>query len=214
MSSYNNTSNSVNSPACTYTTLHNYNGYNNPMIGNGHMDQPYVIPTTVSGKYIVPMYEPITYDALTGGSDPTCGGYFNISKAYGYDGGDGSLNPFKCGTKFAERLCNGRVEENYGNKVSRMGSSDPKGSAFFISSNNADGYNVVIQTDSGQVLGSFMTYGARASRLSDIPVGVNSINFLVNGNFIRQFYPKGGVTYNFELNLDNSGSPYFNISFH
>jgi hypothetical protein len=109
MSSYNNTSNSVNSPACTYTTLHNYNGYNNPMIRNGHMDQPYVIPTTVSGKYIVPMYEPITYDALTGGSDPTCGGYFNISKAYGYDGGDGSLNPFKCGTKFGERLCNGRI---------------------------------------------------------------------------------------------------------
>ena len=65
------------------------------MISNGNMDQPYVIPTTVSGKYIVPLYEPITYDALTSGYDPTCGGYFNISKAYGYDGGNGSLNPFK-----------------------------------------------------------------------------------------------------------------------
>jgi hypothetical protein len=196
------------------------------MIQNGNMDQPYVIPTTVSGKYIVPMYEPITYDALTGGSDPTCGGYFNISKAYGYDGGNGSLNPFKCGTKFAERPCSGRVEENYGrrfrehygNTGSRMG-SDPKGSAFSISSNNADGYDVVIQTDSGQVLGSFTTYGARASHLFTIPVGIDTLYFLVNGNFVRQFNPKGGVTYNFELNVDTNpmrkdGPFYFNISEH
>ena len=109
MSSYNNTSNSVNSPACTYTTLQNYNGYDTPMKNNGMMDQPPVEPTTVLGKYIVPMYEPISYDALSGGDGPSCGGYYNISRAYGHDGGNGSLNPFKCGTRYAERLANGRV---------------------------------------------------------------------------------------------------------
>ena len=107
MNSYDNVSNQVNSPSSMYTTLYNYNGYNNPHIVS--MQQKHVIPTTISGKYVVPLYEPIGYDALTGGSGPTCGGYFNISKAYGYDGGDGSLNPFKCGTRFGERLCNGRI---------------------------------------------------------------------------------------------------------
>ena len=110
MSSYNNTSNSVNSPACIYTTLQNYNGYDTPMKNNGMMDMPYVDPTTVVGKYVVPMYSTITYDALTGGEGPSCGGYFNIAKAYGSDGGSNNPNgPFQCGTKFGERMCNGKI---------------------------------------------------------------------------------------------------------
>jgi len=107
--SYNNTSNSVNSAPCKYTTLQNYNGYDNPSINNGNMDQPPVNPSTVLNSYVVPMYESIRYDALTGGGMPSCGGYFNISNGYGYDGGDGKTNPFKCGTKFALRPANGRV---------------------------------------------------------------------------------------------------------
>lgn len=107
--SYNHTSNSVNAPPCKYTTLQNYNGFDNPSIHNGNMDQPdFSPPTNVIGKYIVPLYEPISYDALTGGKNPSCGGYFNIS-SYGHDGGNGTTNPFKCGTMFAERLANGRV---------------------------------------------------------------------------------------------------------
>jgi hypothetical protein len=116
MSSYNNTSNSVNFSSYNYTTLRNYNEYNNPTKHNVHyMEQPPVVP--ISGKYVVPVYKPITYDALTGGSDPDCNDYFNITKAYGSDVEDEneSLNPFKCETKFGERICNSKVKENYRN---------------------------------------------------------------------------------------------------
>ena len=73
------------------------------------MEQPPVVP--ISGKYVVPVYKPITYDALTGGSDPDCNDYFNITKAYGSDVEDEN----ECETKFGERICNSKVKENYRN---------------------------------------------------------------------------------------------------
>jgi hypothetical protein len=80
-----------NSSACGHPTLNNYNqGYN--------MGMPN--PTPSSGAYIVPTWGAISYDALTGGKNPSCIGYGNIQTAYG--GGAAT-----CQTSYTTSLCNG-----------------------------------------------------------------------------------------------------------
>ena len=84
----------VNGPACSYSTLGNYNGSS-----RGTMGHPTVPATTVSGSYIVPDYGTIGYNALTHGDVPSCVGYFNITNAYG-------KNAASCSTRYSQRLCN------------------------------------------------------------------------------------------------------------
>ena len=88
---------SVTGPIGSYNLLSNYNGK-----VEGAMGAPYLPPTTVVGSYIVPCYQPITYDSLTHGMAPTYAGYFNITDGYG----KGANN---CNTKFVSRLCSGTV---------------------------------------------------------------------------------------------------------
>ena len=77
---------------CAYRTLNNYN-----QMGKG--TSPPVPPTTVIGKYIVPMYGAPGYNTLTHGlKGPSCSGFFNIVDAYG----KGAEN---CSTQYATRLC-------------------------------------------------------------------------------------------------------------
>jgi hypothetical protein len=90
----NNSNVSVNGPSCSYTNLANYN-----TSSKGHMGHPQVSPTTVVGTYIVPEYGAIGYNALTHGDAPTCGGYFDITSAYGKTANN-------CNTKYMNRLCN------------------------------------------------------------------------------------------------------------
>ena len=92
MSEYGN----VNGPSCSYVSLSNYNGVQrNPTSVN----MPYVPATNVVGRYIVPDYSTIGYNALTHGSSASCGGYFDITGAYG----KGAEN---CNTQFMQRACN------------------------------------------------------------------------------------------------------------
>lgn len=61
--------------------------------------QPPVSSKTVVGHYIVPAYGAISYDALTHGrSQPSCSGYFNITRAYGRDAA-------ACNQRYLQRLC-------------------------------------------------------------------------------------------------------------
>ena len=98
MSTYGNTSNTVNGPSCSYVSLANYNGVP-PANDRGGMGAPHVPATTVSGLYVVPEYGTIGYSALTHGEAPSCAGYFNIESAYG----KGAAN---CNTQYMQRMCN------------------------------------------------------------------------------------------------------------
>ena len=79
--------------ACTYQTLCTYNtgGQMAPMPHNAKV---------VSGKYIVPAYNAIGYDALTHNRAGSCSGYFNINGAYGKGAG-------KCNQAYVTSLCGG-----------------------------------------------------------------------------------------------------------
>ena|SRR3990167_5449146 len=76
---------------CAYQTLCSYNigGQMAPM-GNSK---------TVSGRYIVPSWDPISYDTLSHGGMGSCGSYFNIQNAYGKNAG-------KCNQSYVTSLCN------------------------------------------------------------------------------------------------------------
>jgi len=52
----------------------------------------------VTGKYIVPRYDAISYDALTHGANSGCGGYFNVMQAYGDNAGN-------CNQRYLSKLC-------------------------------------------------------------------------------------------------------------
>jgi hypothetical protein len=77
---------------CSYANLNNYNGAFQGL-------RPPVPATTVTGKYIVPIYGTLGYNALTHGDQPSCVGYFNINQAYG------GLRGGNCNTEYAYRLC-------------------------------------------------------------------------------------------------------------
>jgi hypothetical protein len=77
--------------ACTYSNLASYNA--NYAMGVPPMGKP------MSGKYVVPTYSPISYDALTGKGPSSCSGYFTIEGAYGKGAGS-------CQQTYTTSLCN------------------------------------------------------------------------------------------------------------
>ena len=81
-------SHSVNTSGCSYTTLQNYNGYNNNTETKySNAENKKVIP-------VLPVYGSPGYDVLNGGFEgKTENGYFNVNKAYGKD--DGSCGQCK-----------------------------------------------------------------------------------------------------------------------
>lgn len=80
-----------NAPACAYHTLCNYN--------QGSQMAP-INPNAkpVVGKYVVPAWNAIGYDALTHNQVGSCGGYFNITNAYG-------KGAAKCNQAYVTSLC-------------------------------------------------------------------------------------------------------------
>lgn len=88
MSEYNNSA--VGSSGCAYATLQNYNKENS--------NRPAMQAANVSGKYIVPNYSAPGYNTLSHGAVASCSGYFNVSDAYGGNGGS-------CGTNYVQSLC-------------------------------------------------------------------------------------------------------------
>ena len=78
-----------------YSSLGSYYGPNSTMAS--------IRPTTTQGAMVVPMYGNIGYDALTHGSNPSYGGHFNISNAYGAGAGS-------CSTSYSTRLCGGKQQ--------------------------------------------------------------------------------------------------------
>lgn len=74
---------------CAYAQLSNYTA-------DYSMDVP-PQGKVVTGKYIVPTWNPISYDSLTQ-KVPSCSGYSNISDAYGSDAG-------RCQTTYRTSLC-------------------------------------------------------------------------------------------------------------
>ena len=89
MVEYNNAT--VGGSSCSYATLSNYNGGFQGM-------RPAIAPSTVSGKYIVPMYSAPGYQTLTHNGVGSCGGYFNIQGAYGENADSAS-------TSYVYKLC-------------------------------------------------------------------------------------------------------------
>ena len=77
--------------ACTYASLCDYNQ------GGAMAPVPHGAAT---GKYIVPQYKAIGYDALSHGGMGSCAGYFNINSAYGQGAG-------KCNQAYVTSLCGG-----------------------------------------------------------------------------------------------------------
>ena len=88
----------VNGPSCSYVSLSNYNGAQR---NARSMGMPHVPATTVSGRYVVPDFATIGYNALTHGHSetPSWSGYFDIKTAYG-PGAE------SCNTQFMMRACN------------------------------------------------------------------------------------------------------------
>ena len=82
----------VGASACNYQTLCSYNtgGQMAPMPANAKV---------VSGKYIVPAYNAIGYNALNHNMAGSCSGYFNIRGAYPGGG--------KCNQAYVTSLCGG-----------------------------------------------------------------------------------------------------------
>lgn len=83
----------VQAPSCSYNTLNNYNG-------NGGIQglRPSVPATNVIGKYIVPNYSAPGYNTLQHDTGYSCGGYFNITNAYGANAAD-------CSTQYSYKSC-------------------------------------------------------------------------------------------------------------
>ena len=88
--------NSTVGAACGYSTLSHYNNGGPP----GVPVPDYV--RGVVGEYVVPSYGlGFGYNALTHGQNAgTCGGFFNITNAYG-------RNANNCNTRYVRTLCNG-----------------------------------------------------------------------------------------------------------
>lgn len=86
-SEYNNTPG--NAPPCAYASLSKYTSD----YGMGVAPQGKVI----SGRYIVPTWDPISYDSLTNPA-ATCGGYVGINAAYG-------KGAAQCQTTYRTSLC-------------------------------------------------------------------------------------------------------------
>lgn len=78
---------------CSYNTLCSYNQ-------NGAMAPVPSNVRAVSGKYVVPQWGALTNDALTHGGAGSCGGYFNITSAYGKGAG-------QCNQAYVTSLCGG-----------------------------------------------------------------------------------------------------------
>lgn len=77
---------------CSYAALGTYNdGYSMNIAPQGKQ---------VSGVYIVPTWNPISYDSLTN-KVPSCSGYSDIGQAYGKDAGS-------CQTTYRTSLCGSR----------------------------------------------------------------------------------------------------------
>jgi len=75
--------------SCNYAALGNYNdGYSMNVRPVGKQSQ---------GSYIVPTWDPISYNSLTG-KVPGCSGYYNINNAYGKNAGN-------CQTTYRTSLC-------------------------------------------------------------------------------------------------------------
>lgn len=86
-------------PSCSYANLGNYNdGYSMQVAPQGK---------TVTGKYIVPTWSPISYDSLSSGAG-SCSGYADITNAYG-------SNAASCQTTYRTSVC--------GNSGSNSGAS-------------------------------------------------------------------------------------------
>ena len=86
----------VNGQSCSYVSLSNYNGVQR---NARSMGMPHVPATTVAGRYVVPDFATIGYNALTHGDTPSCSGYFDITNAYG-------KGAESCNTQFMMRACN------------------------------------------------------------------------------------------------------------
>lgn len=83
---YNNSSGGA---SCNYADLSNYtDGYSMNIAPQGK---------SISGHYIVPTWDPISYDSLTG-KVGSCSGYYNIDNAYGKNAGN-------CQTTYRSSLC-------------------------------------------------------------------------------------------------------------
>jgi hypothetical protein len=88
MSEYNNSSTA---PSCAYSSLGDYSqNYSMGVPNQGKV---------ITGKYIVPVFNAISYDSLTS-KIPNCSGYNNINSAYG-----GGQN---CQTTYRTSLCGNR----------------------------------------------------------------------------------------------------------
>lgn len=93
--------------SCSYGSLGEYNaGYS--------MDVPPQGKIT-SGAYIVPTWDPISYDSL---SNPfgSCSGYATINNAYGQGSG-------KCQTTYRTSLCGG---QRYGSSCASLSPQGPR----------------------------------------------------------------------------------------
>ena len=87
--------NNPTSASCNYANLGSYNqNYSLNISPQGRVS---------AGQYVVPTWDPISYDSLTG-SIPTCSGFANIENAYG---GSGAGN---CQTTYRTTLCGNRPQ--------------------------------------------------------------------------------------------------------
>ena len=87
------------SDATYYSRLNNYtSGYSMNISPHGK---------TTSGAYIVPTWDPISYDSLVG-PIPTHSGYSTISNAYGGASG-------RCQTTYRTALCGHNIKPHYQN---------------------------------------------------------------------------------------------------
>lgn len=86
---YNNTT--AGGSACSYSQLGSYNApYSMGVAAQGK---------NMSGTYLVPTWDAISYDALTG-SPGNCSGYGSIKSAYGANAG-------RCQTTYSTSVCSG-----------------------------------------------------------------------------------------------------------
>lgn len=81
--------NSANGASCNYANLGAYN--------QGYSMQIAPVGRTTQGSYIVPQWNAISYDSLTG-DIPTCSGFATIESAYGTGAGN-------CQTTYRTTLC-------------------------------------------------------------------------------------------------------------
>lgn len=78
-----NNSNKVSNSNCSYTSLQNYNGFNN---SNNNQSMMMNFPDVYNkqNKIVIPVYGTVGYNALDNGFPGYSGvGYMNVTKAYG-----------------------------------------------------------------------------------------------------------------------------------